>query len=212
MNCARYGTELYSINELHDLDLYPWESRCSGPELRPFRRALKQEWDKFEEDLLFGPKGMGKGCRAYFPESVCEHVANGTKKADKVLGMSYRQKTYGGAYKRFRGEYVSLDDLTVLLPYNTPIDCIPTKYEAATVEVASRYGGGTVYGPTVCANKPRVGTSPIWMSRVCLKSEVADSGSLDRVIPDERGQYVLPEIGYVVSVRQDANGRYTVSV
>ena len=69
-----------------------------------------------------------------------------------------------------------------------------------------------MYGPTECVNRPEVGTSRIWLSRVCYKSEVLAQGALDRILPDEAGRYVVPDVGYVVSVRQDANGRFTIDV
>jgi hypothetical protein len=210
--CARYYHEIYSINELHDLDYFPWESRCSGPEIRPSRHALGENWNAFEKDYLFGPKGMGKGCRSYFPDSVCAHVAGGTQKPDKERGLSHRQVKYGGAYKWFRNKYVSLQELTVLLPYSAPIDCIPTKFHAARAPVPPNKGGSTVLGPTICDNRPPVGTSPIWLARVCLKTEVEESGSVDRIVPDRKGRYMPPELGHVVTVRQDPNGRFVVQV
>jgi hypothetical protein len=47
---------------------------------------------------------------------------------------------------------------------------------------------------------------------MCLKSEVSTIGGFDRVVKDERGRYELPEIGYVVIVRKDANGRQFINV
>jgi hypothetical protein len=206
--CGRYGHELYSVKELNDLDLYPYESRGKGPDIRTMHQELLLRWEAFGSNLNTGPRSpMGKGCRNYFPPSVFTSDPDPRK---AVNGVSHRLLTYGGGYKQMGSEITSISELTVLLPRN-PIDCVPTRFVKHQMMCPHSYGGNAIDGVTMCDNLPKVGTSPIWNSRLCKISEVDASGWMDRIRPTSSGRYEVPDLEYVVAVHTDRHGRLTVN-
>jgi hypothetical protein len=208
---ARFGHELYSVKELKELDLYPFESHRLGPEVRSVRQENHDRWTAFEDNQDQGPRSaLGKGCRRYFPRSVFEHEHSDNRKADTAKGMSYRQLNLGGGYKRYGSEMINVSDLTVLLPRTPPIDCVPTRFRKDAVRNLGNHSGGNIDGPTICDNKLAVGTTRIWISRLIKLVDLEASGWLDRVRPGPDGRYELPDLEYEVAVHCDKDGRMIV--
>jgi hypothetical protein len=195
---------------LNDLDLYPFECKRHGPEIRGSRQELHDGWEAFEVNPDQGPRSaLGKGCRRYFPRSVFDHEQCDNRKADYTKGMSYRQLNFGGGYQRFGSEMVNISDLTVLLP-QVPIDCVPTRYHQSVIKNQGSHGGGNIDGPTVCENKPSVGTTQLWNSRLVKVVDAAATDWLDRVRPGPDGRYELPGLEYDVRVNCDKDGHMTI--